>query len=453
MPTASTPGGPTRGHLPLVVNMQPSGVHQGAWQAPGADPRAFVDLGYHRELARQAERGVLDAVFLADFAALQPESHRQPRWTLDPLVTLSALAGATEHVGLVASISTTLVEPYAVARAVASLDHVSGGRAGWNVVTSFDPASARNVGLAELPDKAVRYRRAGEHVDVVRALWSSWEDGALAFDRTTHTFIDTAKVHPVDHHGEFFDVAGPLQVPPPPQGQPVVFQAGGSEGGRDLAARQADAVFAAQLTLASARDYRADIRARAAALGRDPQHLLLFPGVVVVAGETRAEALAKRRALDDLVGTPEARLVNLAHFLGVDQALLRLDRPLPPEAHRPATHGADGFRLAVLSFFADGERTVGDFLREGSFGHRSLVGDPVTIADDLQSWWEGGAADGFVLMFDALPSGLRDFVDLVVPELRRRGLTRPAYDGSDLRTRLGLPAWGATTREPQEATA
>ena len=427
-----------RRQLRLVVNMQPSGVHQGAWMAPGADPRAFIDLDYYRELAALAERGRIDALFLADFAALQPESSRQPRWTFDPLVTLSALAAVTEHVGLIASISTTLTEPYHVARVVASLDHASRGRAGWNVVTSFDPNSAHNFGLESLPDKGARYRRAEEFVEVVRELWGSWEEGALALDPSSGTFIDTGKVHPIRHQGEFFRVAGPLQVPTPPQGQPVVFQAGGSDAGRDLAARQADGVFAAQLTLASSRDYRDDIRARAVAAGRAADEVSLFPGVVVTVAPTRAEALAKRRALDDLVGAPDARLAGLAHFIGVDPSVLVLDEPLPAEVRAAGSsgNGADGFRQAVLSFFEDETRTVADFLREGSLGHRTLIGDPGTVADSFEEWFEAGAADGFVLMFDALPSGLRDFVDLVVPELQRRGLFRREYDGAHLRDRL-----------------
>lgn len=424
--------------LPLIVNMQPSGVHAGAWLRPEADPRAFVSLDYHAELAQLAERGGLDALFFADFAALQPESDRQPRWTCDPMVLLSALAGLTRHVGLVASISTTLSDPYHVARVVASLDHLSRGRAGWNVVTSFDPNSAGNFGLAELPDKAARYRRAEEFVDVVDALWSSWGPESLVLDKAARRFVDTDEVRPIDHAGEFFSVTGPLQVPTPPQGRPVVFQAGGSDAGRDLAARTADAVFAAQLTPESARAYRDDLRERAAAAGRDPDDVKLFPGVTVTVGHTRDEALAKRGALNDLVGTPDARLAGLAHFIGVDPATLSLDAGLPAEVRNGAgAGGAEGFRQAVLSFFNEPGRTVGDFLREGSLGHRTLVGTPTTVADSLQEWLEVGAADGFVLMFEAQPDGLRDFVDLVVPELRRRGLTRTSYaDGETLRSRL-----------------
>ncbi|MCW2762099.1 MAG: FMN-dependent monooxygenase [Marmoricola sp.] len=426
--------------LRLIVNMQPSGVHQGAWMAPGANPRAFIDLDYYRELAEIAERGKIDSLFLADFAALQPESNRQPRWTFDPIVTLSALAAVTENVGLIASISTTLTEPYHVARVMASLDHASRGRAGWNVVTSFDANSARNFGLEALPDKDSRYRRAEEFVEVVRSLWDSWEEGALALDPGSSTFVDTTKVHAIDHVGEFFKVAGPLQVPTPPQCHPVVFQAGGSDAGRDLATRQADGVFAAQLTLASAREYRDDLRVRAEKAGRTADDVSLFPGVVVVAGRTREEALAKRRALNDLVGAPDARLAGLAHFIGVDPLTLELDKPLPAEIRESgaASLGAEGFRQAVLAFFDDENKTVGDFLREGSLGHRSLVGDAATIADSFEEWFDGGAADGFVLMFDALPTGLSDFVDLVVPELQRRGLFRREYVAEHLAQRLGF---------------
>ncbi|WP_185995485.1 NtaA/DmoA family FMN-dependent monooxygenase [Nocardioides campestrisoli] len=430
--------------LHLLANMQPSGVHQAAWRTPGANRRSFVDLDYYLELARLAERGGLDALFFADFAALQPESGRQPRWTMDPTLLLSAIAATTEHIGLVASISTTLAEPYHVARVVATLDHLSRGRAGWNVVTSFDPRSAHNFGLDQLPEKEARYRRAGEFVEVVDALWSSWEEGALALDAEAGTYLDLDRVKAVDHVGEFFRVAGPLQVPTPPQGRPVVFQAGASGPGRDLAARTADGVFAAQLAPESARRYRDDLRARASELGRAPEEIRFFPGVVVVAGETRAEALAKRAALDDLVGSADARLINLAHFLDLDPRSLRLDASLPPEAWESSSHGAEGFRHSVLSFFEDAGRTVGDFLREGSLGHRTLLGDPRSIADDFEEWHVTGAADGFVLMFDAQPAGLRDFVDLVVPELRRRGLVRTGYAEETLAQRLRLPRAGAS---------
>ena len=431
--------------LRLIVNMQPSGVHQGAWMAPGANKRAFIDLDNYRDVARLAERGLMDAVFLADFAALQPETSRQPRWTLDPMVVLSALAGVTDHVGLVCSLSTTLSDPYHVARVVASLDHVSRGRAGWNVVTSFDPNSARNYGLADLPAKADRYRRAGEFVEVVRGLWGGWEPDALTLDPQSRTFVDTTKVHPVDHSGEFFSVAGPLQVPTPPQRQPVLFQAGGSDAGRDLAAREADAVFAAQLSPESARAYRDDLRQRAVELGRSADDVRLFPGVLVVVGETREEALAQRAALDDLVGGAPARLRTLEHFLGLEEGTLKPDEPLPEAARTGGGAGTvEGFRQAVLSFFDTPGRTVGDFLREGSVGHRTLLGDPVEVADDLQAWLEEEAADGFVLMFDSLPSGLERFVDLVVPELQRRGIFRTAYDDDPrLRARLGLRDVGA----------
>ncbi|WP_299057455.1 LLM class flavin-dependent oxidoreductase [uncultured Nocardioides sp.] len=425
--------------MKLIVNMQPSGVHQGAWMAPGANRRAFVDLDNYRRIARLCERGRIDAVFLADFLALQPESSRQPRWTLDPVVLLSALAAETTHLGLVCSISTTFSEPYQVARVVASLDHVSGGRAGWNVVTSFDPNSARNFGLADLPEKADRYRRAGEFLDVVQALWSSWEPDALALDPSSGTFIDTDKVHPVDHDGEFFTVAGPLQVPTPPQGRPVLFQAGASGPGRDLAARYADAVFAAQLTLESARDYRDGLRAGAVAAGRPADDVTLFPGVTVVVGETKAEAVAKRAALDDLIGGAPARLTSLEYFLGLEPGSLKVDETIPDEARVPTTTGTEGFRQAVVSFFDTPGRTVGDFLREGSIGHRSLVGDVTEVADDLERWFTEGAADGFVLMLDASPGGVEDVVDLVVPELQRRGLFRTEYDDDPrLGVRLGV---------------
>lgn len=427
--------------LHLAVNVQPSGTHQAGWRAPGGHPRGFIDLGFYREIAKHAERGTLDAIFLADYVAFQPESPRQPRWTLDPVVTLSALASITTHIGLIPSISTTLTQPYHVARVIASLDHLTGGRAGWNIVTSFDPNAGRNFGFAELPEKDVRYRRGEEFVNVVRSLWSSWDEGSLVLDRTTGAFIDTSKVHAIDHHGEFFDVAGPLQVPTPPQIQPVLFQAGGSDSGRDMAGRFADGVFASLLTVESARQYRRDLQRRAAVAGRNPGDVRLFPGVTVVAGETVQQAQAKRQALDDLAGVQRVRLETLAKTLNVPAGDLRLDAPLPASAFDQIDdkNRAAGFVQGLLGFFAGGTKTVNDFLREGSIGHRTLIGDAKAIADSFEEWLYAEAADGFVLMFDQSPAGLADFVDIVVPELRRRGLFRKAYrDGDTLSDLLGL---------------
>lgn len=443
--------------LHLIVNMHSSGAHPGAWRRPGANPRAFVDLDFYRAIAREAERGLFDSLFLADFSALQPETTYQPRWTMDPLVTMSALVGATEHIGLVSSISSTLTPPYQVARAIASIDHVSGGRAGWNVVTSFDPNAARNYGLRDLPEKRERYRRAEEHIRVVRALWASWEEQALVLDREAGVFADLDRIHPIDHHGEFYDVAGPLQLPRPPQGQPVLFQAGASEGGRVVASRYADGVFTSQLTVGSAVAYRDDLRRRAAAEGRSPDDIKVFPGIVVVAGADRNEALARRRALDDLPGGRNARIVQMQKSLGLALTDIDFDaRPSQSLLAQAAERAKDHTTFAdnLLKFFADPDKTWSDFFNSSSTGHRTLIGGPQEIADSFEQWLDAGAADGFVLMFDALPDGLRDFVDLVVPELQRRGLYRRAYEPSlTLAGRLGLRRETAVLQRADDATS
>lgn len=430
---------PAVSQIHFVLNMQHSGIHPAAWRSPGADPLGFITPAFHRRIAALAEQGLIDSLFFADHMTLWKSPEAGPGWSFDPIVTLAGLAAVTSHVGLVASISTTLSSPYPVARTIQSLDHLSGGRAGWNVVTSWSEPSARNFDIQSLPPREERYDRAEEFVDVVKALWSSWSPGAILAEREQGRFLDPAKVRPIQHRGRHFTVEGPLQVPPGPQGQPIVFQAGGSDQGRDLAARHADAVFTAQTDLAAARAYRQDLRRRAAAFGRAPDAIKVFPGVIIVAGATRAEARAERARLEAFIGGDEALLGRFAQSLNLPAERLRLDEPFPADLIGQAIAGnpRQGFADALAAALGNSSITLRDQLERNSVaGHRSLIGSGDEIADSLEEWVVEGAADGFILMCDLLPAGLEAFVTHVVPRLQARGLYPREYSAPTLRARL-----------------
>jgi alkanesulfonate monooxygenase len=323
-----------------------------------------------------------------------------------------------------------------VARMFASLDRISGGRAGWNVVTSATPSEAENFGMARLPDAAERYDRAEEFVDVVTGLWDSWEDGAFLGDKESGLFVDPARVHELRHEGRHFRVRGPLPVPRSPQGRPVLVQAGTSGPGRALAGRVAEVVFCVQQSIDSARAFAQDIRQIAAAQGRDPAHLRVMPGAMIVVAPTRAEAEDRYAALQALI--PDVvGVAQLSGFMGIDLSGYPLDGPLPPLDHVPDIgHGRMMHRIAT----AEG-LTIRQACRRfaGQRGHLVVVGDPAGVADTLQDWVEAGACDGFNVMPPTFPKDLRDIVELLVPELRRRGLMRTGYAGRTLRDHLGLP--------------
>jgi FMN-dependent oxidoreductase (nitrilotriacetate monooxygenase family) len=425
--------------LHLALNTFPLGTHPAAWRRDNGDTRGPVDLDRYREIAQVAERGLFDAIFFADALTVGNNPSFEPCWFLEPTILIAALAQVTEEIGFVASYSTTYSHPYNVARLFASLDHVTGGRVGWNVVTSYDERAARNFGDASLPEKNLRYRRAEEFVDVVKALWASWEEGAVLSDKNSGVLIDYERVHAIDHVGEFFAVEGPLQVPHSPQGQPMIFQAGGSPAGRDLAARNANGIFSAQLDLESAIAYRDDIHARAERLGRGGEKIAVMPGLSVVVGSTDAEAHSIRDELDALGGVPDVQvqLARFAQFVGVDPQLLSLDAPVPvglvPTVSTVGT--PQGFRDAIQSVLADPKVTLREALSKG-VGHRLLVGGPERIADDIEHWFLAGAADGFNLMADSYPDGLERFVDHVVPLLQEKGIYRRDYETSLLNARF-----------------
>ncbi|WP_186188281.1 LLM class flavin-dependent oxidoreductase [Burkholderia gladioli] len=423
--------------LHLNVNAWLQGFAPSSWRVPGNSPRGFVEIEHYLRIARIAEAGKFDAIFLADSVSLDGLA-TGPITALEPTVVLTAVAGATTHLGLIATASTSYNEPYNLARRFASLDLVSGGRAGWNIVTTADLQSARNHGLDAVPDHATRYRRAAEFTEIVKALWNSWGDDALLADAASGRFVDLDKLRAVEHRGEFFAVHGVLNQPRSPQGHPVLVQAGGSNDGRALAARHAEAVFSASASFEEALDYAQGLRHAAEAQGRGADAIRIFPGLGTFIGGTEAEAKRRHRELIDLI-PPEHSLRRLAGRLGVAPERLALDQPLPEDLPLPA-NGNHTFFRTILARSRQHGYTLRELLRElaGGGGHREIVGTPEQIADDIERWFRAGAADGFNLMPDVLPGGLQDFVDEVVPILQRRGLFRTEYEGGTLREHLGL---------------
>jgi len=418
-----------------------SGHHEAAWRLAESDPFANVDLAHWRNLAQIAERAAFDSLFLADNPALWGSPRHRPAAALEPTVLLAALAAATSRIGLIATASTTYNSPYNLARRFASLDHISGGRAGWNIVTTAEQATARNFGLDGRPGHRERYERAAEFVDVSIRLWDGWEDDAEVGDKAAGIYADTARIHPADFQGRFFRVRGPLNVPRCPQGRPLLVQAGSSPDGRDFAARYAEAIFTAQQTLAGAQEFYADIRQRARQLGRDPDLIKVLPGIVPVIGATEAQARARADELEQLI-IPEYGLAQLSRVLEVPVSELDLDRPLPAGVFgRPPAEGAQSRFELITELGRRESLTVRQILGRlgGGRGHRTVAGTPEQIAATICDWFEHGAADGFNVMPPALPSGLADFADQVIPLLQRRGLFRTDYPGQTLREHYGLP--------------
>ncbi|GGT01723.1 LLM class flavin-dependent oxidoreductase [Nonomuraea spiralis] len=412
------------------------GHHEAAWRHPRTEPSRLTDVRHYQELARIAERGKLDSLFLADGVALQGNVRHNALGGLEPLTLLAALASVTDHIGLIATVSTTYNEPFHVARKFASLDHISGGRAGWNIVTSASEAEALNFGV-ERPAHAARYARADEFLDVVGKLWDSWEDDAILGDRAGGLYADTGKIHPIEHAGHHFAVRGPLNTSRSPQGRPLLVQAGSSEDGKEFAARHAEAVFTAQQTLEEGQEFYTDIKRRLAAHGRQPGDVLVLPGISPIIGSTEREALHLEKELEDLI-IPAYGLAQLSHMTGIELSEDDLDRPLPDVPTE--TEGAQSRRKLVIDLARRERLTVRQLLNRlaGGRGHRVVAGTPEQIADQLQEWFFTGAADGFNIMPPLLPLGLSDFVDHVVPELQIRGLFRYEYEGRTLRDNYGL---------------
>jgi len=428
--------------LHLGAFMRPAIIHSAGWRWPGGFADANFNFEHLKRFAQTLERGCFDAFFMADHLAvlnmpMEALKRSATVTSFDPLTLLPALAVVTERIGLVATASTTYNEPYHIARKFASLDHLSNGRAGWNLVTSANPHEAWNFSRDDHLEHADRYRRAREFYEVVTGLWDSWADDAFVRDQASGVFFDPAKLHVLDHRGPEFQVRGPLNVARPVQGWPVIVQAGASEAGRQIAAETAEAVFGAANTLAAGREFYADVKARVRAAGRDPEHLKILPGAFVVIGDTLAAARAAKKRLDALVH-PESAIASLGVLLGHDVSGCPLDGPLP---EIPETNASRSSRAKLVAMARDEGMTLRELAQYagGSYGLLEFIGTPATIADAMEEWLMSDACDGFNIMFPFLPQGLDDFVTRVVPELQRRGLFRHAYEGTTLRDHLGLP--------------
>jgi FMN-dependent oxidoreductase (nitrilotriacetate monooxygenase family) len=421
--------------------MRPVGIHTAWWRYPGAYPDANFNLKHLIRFAQTLERGRFDAWFMADHLAVlnMPMAALKRSATVtsfDPLTLLPALAMVTEHLGLIATASSTFEPAYMIARRFASLDHISGGRAGWNLVTTSNPDSALNFGLTEHMEHGERYRRAREFFDVVTGLWDSWAEDAFIHDVESGVYFDPERLHVLDHKGEFLSVRGPLNIARPIQGWPVIVQAGASDAGRQLAAETAEMIFAGGGKLADAQHYYADVRERAQKVGRDPDHIKILPGCLVVVGDTAEEARQKRALLDSLVH-PDSGIASLSIALGCDASKFDLDGPLP---EIPESNASKSGRERVIERARRDNLTVRQLAQiAGSYGGLALVGTPEMIGDQMEEWLYSAACDGFNIMFPWVPGGLDDFVDRVVPELQRRHLFRREYEGKTLRENLGLP--------------
>lgn len=433
------------------------GHHEAAWRHPRTVAHRVLDVGHFQELGRIAERGKLDSVFFADGLAVGPRIKHNTQAIFEPVTLLSAIAVATERVGLIATASTSYSDPYNLARKFTSLDHISGGRAGWNIVTSAGADEAANFGIDGIPAHSGRYERAEEFVDVTLSLWDSWEDGAVVLDAESGVFADPGKVHSIDHDGPRFQVRGPLNSPRSPQGRPLLVQAGSSESGKEFAARYAEAVFTAQRTLEQGQAFYRDLKARVVKHGRSADDLKVLPGIVPFIADTKEEAEALEQSFTDLI-SPEYSLRQLSTMLGVDLTRHSLDAPLPPLPPLDEIQGNKSRYQLVKDLAGDGSLTVRQLigLLGGGRGHRTFAGTPEQVADELQTWFEQGAADGFNIMPPYLPGGLDDFVDRVVPILQSRGLFRTEYTATTLRGHYGLADAGnrfAHSASADEASA
>ncbi|MBU2532833.1 MAG: LLM class flavin-dependent oxidoreductase [Alphaproteobacteria bacterium] len=427
-------------HLNLFI--QSRGHHEASWRHPRSSPLPLTDIAYVEELARKAEAGLFDSIFLADALALWDDAAYAPHNWLEPLTSLAALARATDRIGLIATVSTTYSEPFNLARQFASIDHISNGRAGWNIVTSWSAAAAGNFGDTGQVSHADRYERAEDFMSVVNQLWDSWADDAVLDDRESGQYAVPTKIRSIDHRGPHYQVTGPLNIPRGPQGRPVLVQAGSSDVGRRFAARHAEAVFTAHMHKETAREFYGDLKKLVAEQGRAPEQTLILPGLSPVIGSTEAEALRLADEMNSLANIEVGRKRLSGRFGGTDFSHLPLDQPLSPDdLPAPATVQAARSRTEVIIDVVRRERpTLRQLLQKlaGARGHFTFAGTPDQLADVMMDWFEGGAADGFNLMPPVLPWMLDVFVAEVIPLLQRRGVFRTAYQGSTLRDHFGL---------------
>ncbi len=416
-----------------------TGHHFASWRYPTTQPERTLDLDYFVELAQIAERGKFDTIFFADAFGQKLEESGPSGIRIDPIIVHAALAGATKNIGLVATVTTSYNEPFQVARKFIGIDHLSKGRAAWNVVTSANDNEAPLFGRDKHLAHAERYERAEEFVDVVKKLWTSIDKEALVINKESGQYLDLTKVQPVNHEGKWFKVKGTLDAPTSAQGHPVIVQAGSSEAGKELAARTAEVVFTAAQTLEEAQAFYRDLKGRLAKYGRESEDLKIMPGVFITVAKTEAEAIAKRKELNSYIH-PEAGVKYLSFIYGTDLSGYDIDGPLPEIEREDKTN--PNIRVNIIRDIAKREnlktiREIYEFIA-GARGHREIVGTPEQIADQLQEWFENEAADGFNVMSPTFPDGLNDIVDLVIPELQRRGIFRTEYEGTTLRENLGL---------------
>jgi len=428
--------------LHLNAFISGTGHHEAAWRYPDSTPELGLDIRHYQKIAQIAERGLLDSLFVADGYSGRSSGK------LEPFTQLAALAVVTEHIGLIATVGTTYYEPYHVARKFASLDHISNGRAGWNIVTTGTESTAFNFGLDEHPEHALRYEFADEFVELTKQLWDSWEDDAVVYDKANGIQVDNNKVHEINFKGGHYSVKGPLNIPRPPQGYPVLVQAGSSESGKELAARTAEVVFTAQQTLEEAQAFYADVKSRLPKYGRTPDQLHILPGLSPIIADTEAEAREIEKELNGYINL-ESAVRRLSERVGFDLSGYPIDGPLPIDdlPGIDAINGRKGRYQLVVDLAVRENLTIRELTKRlaGARGHITFTGTPIGLADLIEKWFRNGGADGFNIMPQLYPSGLEAFVEKVIPELQNRGLFRTAYEGKTLRENLGL-ARPANTR-------
>ncbi len=428
-------------HLGLLA--QPQGDHPAGWLKSSAPLDAATNIDYYRSVAALAEQGLFDLFFIADTPATRTDNlhvhSRNPEYNnrFEPVTLLSALAGFTKHIGLGATASTSFYEPYNIARLFASLDHISHGRAGWNIVTSANDYAARNYGLDKLPPHDERYVKAREFYKLVESLWDTWEDDAFVYERASCRYYDPAKYHITDHEGKYFKIYGGLNIRRTPQGRPVIIQAGSSETGKNFAAETAEVVFASDPTLVSGQKFYADLKGRLADFGREPDSMKIMAGLSVMVGESEAEAQDKYQELQRMIH-PDVGSMRLSADLEADLSGLPLDEPVPIEMIPTKANFHQAYFNQIAGMIREQKLTLRQLYSSYERGKVTFCGTPGQITDHMMEWIEGGAADGFMMSFHVVPDDLSDFVQKVVPEMQRRGVYRQAYTGNTLREHLGL---------------
>ncbi|MCZ6874379.1 MAG: LLM class flavin-dependent oxidoreductase [bacterium] len=424
--------------LRLGTFLAGTGSNMASWRHPNAVADAAINLDYYRQLTRKAEAAKLDFVFFGDGLYISEKSHPNFLNRFEPLTLLAALAMVTTHIGLAATLSTSYSDPYTVARQFASIDHISNGRAGWNIVTSPLEGSALNYSKPEHPEHDLRYRMAHEYLEATKGLWDSWEDDAFVRNKETGVFIDAAKMHRVNHKSEFFSVQGPLNISRSKQGRPVLIQAGSSEAGKEFAARVADAVFTGQASLEQGVAFYQDVKQRAAKYGRQPEEILIMPGCSPIVGHTPEEAEHKYQEIASLVEIGDALNYLGRYFNDLDFTQFELDDQFP-DLGDFGRNGWESTTDRIKQLAREETLTLRQMALRSTTPKHAFIGTPTHIADTMQAWFEAGAADGYILSGAVLPDGLTDFIDYVLPILKERGLFRTEYEADTLHGNLGLP--------------